>query len=81
MCLSIKRRSRLRAALTAFNQHSRCLHPSTGVWATRPTPQEDRGPALASGHTAVAEDERGGLRAGDVEGGAAAKAEVIAEVN
>ena len=81
VCLSIKLRSRLRAALTAFNQHSRHLHPSTGGWAAPPTPQEHGGPALASGHTAVAEDEGGGLRAGDVEGGAAAKAEVIAEVN
>lgn len=81
MCPSIKLRSCLRAALTPFNQHSRHLHPSTGGWAARPTPQDHRCPALASGHTAVAEDEWGRVQAGDVEGGAVAKAEVIAEVN
>lgn len=81
VCLSIKFGSRLRAALTPFNEHGRCLHPSPGGWAARPTPQDHRCPALASGCTAVAEDECGGVRAGKVEGGAVAKAEVIAEVN
>lgn len=79
--LSIVFRSHLWATVTLLNQHSGCLHPPSGGWAARPTPQDHGHPALASRRTAVAEDEWGWARAGDVEGGTVAKAELILEVD
>lgn len=81
MCQSVMLSSCLRAALTPLDQHCVCLHPPTRGWAAHPTPQEHGYPVLSSGHTAVAEDERGKVHTRDVERGAVAKAEVITEVN
>lgn len=69
----------LRAALTLLDQHCGCLHPPTGGWAAHPTPKDHGCPAPVRRHTAVAEDKRGGVHTRHVEGGAVAKAEVIAE--
>lgn len=71
----------LRAALTLLDQYCGRLHPPTGGWTAQFAPKDHRCPAPASGGTAVAEDKWGGVHTRDVDRGAVAKAEVIAEAH
>lgn len=71
----------LRAALTLLDQHCGYLHPPTRGWAAHSTPKDHGCPAPVRRHTAVAEDKRGGVHTRHIEGGAAAKAEVVAEAH